>query len=58
MNERELPRRIVRPHTRVAGPLELPPDAKLTNDCRLWEERSRPAMDWEIEEAARENLNP
>jgi len=36
----------------VYGPAELPPRSQLTNDPTQWEARSRPAPDWEIQEAA------
>jgi len=31
-------------------PTELPPNAELTNDPTQWEERSRPATEWEMQE--------
>ena len=52
MNENTLPQPVARPHTRPTGPVELSAHAKLTNDPAQWEERSRPAPDWEIQEAA------
>ncbi len=40
---------------RPAGPEELPPNAELTSDVRRMPERSRPALDWEIQLEAERN---
>ena len=56
MNENTLPQPAHRPHTRQTGPVEMSPAAELTNDPAKMEERSRPAPDWEIQEASEQGF--